>query len=462
MAVSKMLARTFVALTILAPISASAAQAAPLVTYSWTTTSEGFGPTLGEPSLATFQVPLSDVHAGVIPQFDVTNIQMAYPGLSFTGTTTSSIGFDFAAYVDPVSGAFTFHDANQGFAVFAYSPDLFTYDTFLSILVGNPNAGLNGVADQFNALNHNAPAAGFPTAGHWTASFPVSTPLPAALPLFGSGFAGLGFVAWRRKRTSARSVSGSGGEMRGAPAGVEPLRRLVQDGGCFRAAQRLLLKPRSALEGDVNCGMGDDQHRAGTLQRRVHGARTTGEELADRFGAVRRHAVAPSLEPAAGDFTIKAAEAAVAQTLDGDDRRMDMRGDDLRRGEGAVLRAGADGLDARAAQHLAGAARLGEAAAVQGRVDAAGETAVAIPIGLTVIEEEEAGGVEVGCYSHDTNTQLFHCALPPVTPTVPRCAGRNFPWTGDRSNPNGSGRMEVSRHAANYHACEISRGIRRE
>jgi hypothetical protein len=106
------------ALTIAGPMFVSAAQADLMVTYSWTTTSQGF-PALGQPSLATFQVPLSDVQAGVIPQFDVTNIQLAYPGLSFSGTTTSSIGFDFAAYVDPLTGAFIFHDANQGFAVFA-------------------------------------------------------------------------------------------------------------------------------------------------------------------------------------------------------------------------------------------------------------------------------------------------------------------------------------------------------
>jgi hypothetical protein len=56
------------------PIFASSAQADALVTYTWTTTSEGFGPHVGEPTSATFQVPVSDVLNGVISQFDITNI----------------------------------------------------------------------------------------------------------------------------------------------------------------------------------------------------------------------------------------------------------------------------------------------------------------------------------------------------------------------------------------------------
>jgi hypothetical protein len=179
------------------------AQAVPMVTYTWTTTSEGFGPVVGEPSSATFQVPLSDVQAGVIPQFDVTNIQLAYPGLSFSGTTTSSTGFDFAAYVNPLTGAFIFHDVNQGFSVFAYAPDLFNYDTYLSILVDNPVSG--GVQDQFNALNHNSPDAGFPTAGFWTASFPTvaAVPEPSTWAMMILGFCGLGFMAYRRKQNGS-------------------------------------------------------------------------------------------------------------------------------------------------------------------------------------------------------------------------------------------------------------------
>jgi hypothetical protein len=187
-------------------IFASTADASPMVTYSWTTTSEGYGLNLGQPSVATFQVPLSDVLAGVIPQFDVTNIQLAYPGLTFTGTTTSSIGFDFAAYVNPLTGAFVYHDDNQGFSVFAYSPDLFNYDTFLSILVDNPVGGT--VKDQYNALNHYAPAAGYPTAGYWTATFPTVTPVPepSTWAMLILGFTGLGFMAYRRKN-SVRSTA---------------------------------------------------------------------------------------------------------------------------------------------------------------------------------------------------------------------------------------------------------------
>jgi hypothetical protein len=199
MSFSKTIGTILTVLTIAGPAFVSAAQADTMVTYSWTTTSEGYGLNLGQPSTATFQVPLSDVQAGIIPQFDVTNIQLAYPGLSFTGTTTSSTGSDFAAYVNPLTGAFIFHDNNQGFSVFAYAPDLFTYDTFLSILVDNPVSG--SVKDQYNAFNHGNPDAGYPTAGYWTASFPTiaAVPEPSTWAMMILGFAGIGFVAYRRK-----------------------------------------------------------------------------------------------------------------------------------------------------------------------------------------------------------------------------------------------------------------------
>jgi hypothetical protein len=198
--------RALITLAVSGPIFALPAQAVPLVTYSWTTTSEGFGLHVDKPSSASFQVPLSDVLAGVIPQIDITNIQLTYPGLTLNaGALPSSIGLDNSAFVNPATGAFIFHDNNQGLAVVAYGGFLFS-DTFLSILVDNPNAALNGVADQYNALNNGSPFAGFPTAGFWTASFPTvtATPVPAALPLFVTGLA-LGLLGWRKKR-KVRSI----------------------------------------------------------------------------------------------------------------------------------------------------------------------------------------------------------------------------------------------------------------
>jgi hypothetical protein len=178
----------------------SAAQAEALVTYSWTTTSQGFGPHVGQPSLATFQVPLSDVLAGEIPMFDVSNIQLAYPGITFNNVGVSGTGFDFAAFVNPLTGAFIFHDAQQGFSVFANDTTDPNFSTFLSILVGNPVSG--SVKDQYNALNHGTPYAGFPTAGFWTASFPTVTPAvpePSTWAMMLLGFCGLGYMAYRRK-----------------------------------------------------------------------------------------------------------------------------------------------------------------------------------------------------------------------------------------------------------------------
>ena len=89
----------FAGLAVSAAIFGTPAQAAPMVTYTWTTTSEGFGPHVSAPSSATFEAPLSDVLAGVIPQSDISNIELTYPGLSFDSAVTSSIGFDFAAFV---------------------------------------------------------------------------------------------------------------------------------------------------------------------------------------------------------------------------------------------------------------------------------------------------------------------------------------------------------------------------
>jgi hypothetical protein len=197
---SKSNRKTLTALTLAGAILASQAQAVPLVTYSWTTTSQGFGSHVSQPSSATFQVPLSDVQNGVIPQSDITNIQFAYPGLTFDDAATSSIGLDFSAFVDPVTGAFVFHDVGQGLAGIAFAgTDVNSATTFLSITIDSPVSG--HVADTYNALNSGSPFAGFPTAGFWTASFPAtSAPEPPTLALLVAGLVGVAMA--RRRKTS--------------------------------------------------------------------------------------------------------------------------------------------------------------------------------------------------------------------------------------------------------------------
>jgi len=195
---------------LIAIVPAAAAQAGDMVTYSWTTTSQGFGSHVDQPTLATFQVPLASVLAGKILYSDITNIQLAYPGLSLTSFTPTSIGLDSAAFVDPITGAPVYHDVDQGLGVVGYQGAMFG-DSFLSITFdavaytpsGQP---LASVADQYNALNNGAPYAGYPTAGYWTAAFPVVTspgvPEPASWAMMVGGFGLIG-GAMRRRRITA-------------------------------------------------------------------------------------------------------------------------------------------------------------------------------------------------------------------------------------------------------------------
>ena len=188
---------------------AAPAQADQLVTYNWTTTSEGFGPHVDKPTSASFQAPLSDIQAGFISFFDIINIQMTYPGLNLDTAETSIIGFDFGAFVDPLTGDFVFHDDQQGLAVIALDSTDINQTTFLSILVDNPVG--TAVQDQYNALNHGSPFAGFPTAGFWTATLPTGggcgptgcgggVPEPDAWALMILGFGGLGVLLRRRRQ----------------------------------------------------------------------------------------------------------------------------------------------------------------------------------------------------------------------------------------------------------------------
>ena len=50
---------------------------------NWTTTSQGFGTHVDQPSSALFQVPLSAVLSGQINYGDISNIHFAYAGITF-------------------------------------------------------------------------------------------------------------------------------------------------------------------------------------------------------------------------------------------------------------------------------------------------------------------------------------------------------------------------------------------
>lgn len=193
-------------------LSISAAPAsAQFVTYSWTTTNAGFGNFVGQPTSATFQVALSAVQTGRINQNDITNIQLAYPGLVFDAYTASSGGLDNATFVNPMTGALIYQSPDQGLAVIGYQGGLFS-GSFLSITVGNRftpfGSPLMSVADQFNALKNGGPFAGFPTAGFWTAQLPTLTapvPEPAtwAMLILGFGFVGGALRSAKQNRTVA-------------------------------------------------------------------------------------------------------------------------------------------------------------------------------------------------------------------------------------------------------------------
>jgi len=195
------------ALVAAAPAGASNPQG--VVTYTWTTTSQGYGSHVDQPTMASFDVPLASLLAGKILYSDITNIQLGYPGLTLTSFTPTSIGMDFAAYVDPVTGAPIFHDLDQGLGIVGYQGAMFG-DSFLAITFdavaytpgGQP---LSSVADQYNALDNGAPYAGYPTAGYWTARILIidpGVPEPASWAMMLGGFGLVGGVMRSRRKTA--------------------------------------------------------------------------------------------------------------------------------------------------------------------------------------------------------------------------------------------------------------------
>ena len=199
------------ALCFIAPAGAAQATAG-IVTYVWTTTSQGFGLHVDQPTTASFDVPLDAMLSGKILYSDISNIQLSYPGLTLTSFTPTSIGLDFAAYVDPFTGEPIFHDPDQGLGVVGYQGGLFS-DSFLSITfdaVAYTPGGqmLSSVADQYNALNNGAPYAGYPTAGYWTPHILIIDPLvpePATWAMMVGGFGMVGGAMRARRRRTAVS-----------------------------------------------------------------------------------------------------------------------------------------------------------------------------------------------------------------------------------------------------------------
>ena len=113
---------------------------------------------------------------GQINYSDITNIQSPTLASRSIPSQPRATGWTNAAFVNPVTGAFIFHDVNQGLGVVGYQGGLHSLALScrspLTVVTDHWRQPLTSVADQFNALNNGSPYAGFPTAGFWTASFP--------------------------------------------------------------------------------------------------------------------------------------------------------------------------------------------------------------------------------------------------------------------------------------------------
>jgi hypothetical protein len=159
----------------------------------------GVGPTVYSASVATGYTGLWAPDASLGNQFQVTSglyTNGAAPGIFTDHGIFNSGGADFI--VDnawfPTSATGIDNDGGIGLLL----------DNGASVLIfSNCNPSPGGGSCGYWLGITASPATGGPLA-----SAPAETPIPAALPLFGSGLAALGALVWRRKRkTSAASAA---------------------------------------------------------------------------------------------------------------------------------------------------------------------------------------------------------------------------------------------------------------
>jgi hypothetical protein len=134
-------------------------------------------------------------------------------GSSTTGTVQSTVGFNLVA---GTSYTIAYTDVLQGFA-FGSSPELdykvslgsYEFDVTSIPTVTAISLMFTAAANEANALLTFKTITsvdcchGPVISGLSIDASVATTPLPAALPLFASALAGMGFLSWRRKRSAA-------------------------------------------------------------------------------------------------------------------------------------------------------------------------------------------------------------------------------------------------------------------
>lgn len=181
-----------------AEVSGAAAATTTPQVDAFTVTAFPFGSASGDVSFTKFPSSL-----GTLTSVDFSLDSSSSPGQGFNGTATISVdsGVQLSSQ--------TFNTATGGQ----------TYDASFSGLVGAANAAFytGAGSDTYlvhlalsNTNNEATEVWNGQTSGETGLTLtydytPAATPLPASLPLFATGLAGLGLGAWRRRRKQNRA-----------------------------------------------------------------------------------------------------------------------------------------------------------------------------------------------------------------------------------------------------------------